>query len=615
MAESTHSLLDGPVGRVLWEQSVPMAVGVVFMLAVNLIDTYWAAQLGTDELAAMSFAFPIIGIVMNVSIGLMIGTSVAVARVVGAGDLPVAKRIAAHAIFLGIGVVVLVTGLGLATQDATFRALGAPETLLPVIDGYMRIWYFGAAFLVVPMMLNGVLRAHGDAKTPRNMMMLSAVFNAVLDPLFIFGAGPVPAMGLEGAALATAAARALTFVYAGWIALRGGLLDLHLPSLSDLIDSWTRVLQVGVPAAMTNVLGPIATALLTAIVATFGASAVAAYGIGARVEALLLIAPMALSSGLSPFVGQNWGAHLEDRVREGFRLSVRFCIAWGTGALLILLVTAPYIAAVFSDDPEVQQHIVSYLRIVPFGYGGYGAMMMVSSSFNAMDHALRSTVLSVLRSIVFAVPIAWMGSMVAGIEGVFFGLVAGSLLAALVGLRWMRMFLDPTQPIRLDNAQIDDGGAFLVERSTPDTQAAMRTLVDTLLALEAVELHQVRSDAVGFYSGNRQIGHIHPAGHMDLALPREIGELLVKQKMLEHHRLHDNAGWYSRQLVTSHDVRQSQWVLRLAHALFEIWKRGVDHEISKQELAALNLPEGAAEAITTAAARWTPVTAAPPADA
>lgn len=603
MAEA-HPLLEDPVGPTLWNQSVPMAVGVVFMIAVNLIDTYWASQLGTDELAAMSFAFPLIGVAINISLGLMIGTSVAIARVLGAGDSGAARRIAAHSIVLGLGIVLVVVGVGISTQSMVFSALGAPAELLPIIDAYMRIWYLGSVFLVVPMMLNGVLRAHGDALTPRNLMILTAIFNGILDPIFIYGLGPVPAMGLEGAALASAASRAITFVYAAQIAWRGSLLDLHMPTVAELLDSWKQVLQVGVPATLTNVLGPIATTLITAIVATFGPGAVAAYGIGARVEALVLIPPIALSSGLSPFVGQNWGAHLEARVREGFNISTRFCVLWGLGALVVLIPAAPWIAAVFTDDAVVAEDIVTYLRIVPIGYAAYGVMMMVSSSFNAMDHAMRSTVLSVLRSIVFAVPIAWVGGQYAGLTGVFAGLAVGSLLAALIGLRWMRMFLGPAQDIALPSQPFDGEAAFLIEGSGVEMRASMQTLVTTMQGLEDIELHRVVRDAVGFFVGHRQLGHIHPSGHLDMNLPRDIGELLVDRGILCHHRLHDDAGWYSHPLHDGREVDEALWLLELAHVLYESHKRGLDDALTQQELAVLDLDDELRTVVDTVCRRW-----------
>lgn len=595
------SLLEGDVRDVLRRQSTPMAVGVVFMILVNLIDTYWAGRLGTAELAAMSFAFPVVGVVINVSLGLMIGTSIAVSRVVGAGDEAEARRLASHSLLLGLLVVGLVTGLGLATQEAVFTALGAEPALLPVISSYMRIWYLGAIFLVVPMMLNGVLRAHGDAVTPRNLMILTAVLNGVFDPLFIFGAGPIPGLGLEGAALATALSRGLTFGYAARVAVKLGVLERHVPTPGQLLDSWKRILQVGIPATLTNVMGPVATALLTAIVAVHGASAVAGYGIGARVEALVLIAPIALSSGLSPFIGQCWGAHLESRVAAGFRAAVRFSILWGLGAMAVLIPAAPFIAAVFSDQPEVQQDIVTYLRVVPVGYAAYSVMMMVSSAFNAMDHALRSTALSALRSIGLAVPLAWVGSQVLGLQGVFVGLVAASLVTAVLGLRWMRMFLGPARDLRVAAPAPDDGAAVLAA-CEPALQPDVAALLDHARALPGVSLHRVHRDAVGFYVGQRQLAHLHASGHLDLCLPPELGEALVREGRLDHHRLHDDAGWYTHPFHDSRQVTEAEWLLRLAHALHGLRATGLAAEGGA--LGALELGADAAAAVQASARRW-----------
>ncbi len=564
---TAENLLEGKIATTLRRLSVPMAVGVVAMIVVNLIDTYWASRLGTDELAAMSFAFPIIGVVINVTLGLMIGTSVAVARVIGAGDQADARRIASHSLLLGVVIVALVSGLGLATQDAAFRALGAPDHLLPVISAYMRIWYLSAVVLVVPMMLTGVLRAHGAAITPRNVMVFAAVLNGIFDPIFIFGWGPIPAGGLEGAAWATALSRLLTFVYALRGAIKLRALDVHVPRPAQVWSSWTRILHVGVPAAATNVLGPVATALLTAIVALEGANAVAAYGIGARVEALVLIAPIALSSGLSPFIGQNWGAHLQARVSEAFRMSVRFSVLWGLGVFVLLLPTAPWIAAIFTDEVEVQRGITLYLRIVPLGFAGYGAMTMTSSAFNAMDHAVRSTWLSVVRSIVIVVPLAYVGSILFGLAGIYAALVTGSRVAALLGLRWMKPFLEPEATARAQKPRPVQDTRFLIEASPDDQKEAMRGLIEAMQGFGDLTMHRVRRDAVGFFAGERELGHIHPSGHLDLPLPCELGEQLIKEGRVEHHRHHDDAGWYTHPLHERADVEQARGLLELAHAL------------------------------------------------
>jgi len=593
--EKNNPLLDGDIATVLRKQSIPMGIGAICMILVNLIDTYWASQLGTNELAALSFTFPIIGILINISIGLMIGTSVAIARVIGAGNMDEAKSLSTHAIYLGLIIVVFVAGFGILSQEQLFLWLGADPTVLPHITSFMTIWYASSIFLIVPMMINGVLRAKGDAKTPMIVMMMGAVFNGIFDPIFIFTLD----MGLEGAAWATTLSRALTMLYASYILIvREKLFDLHIPTLSHVLASWKVILKVGIPASITNVLGPVATAILTAIVATHGSAAIAAYGIGARVESLVLIAPMALSSGLSPFIGQNWGAHLEDRVAKGFRIALNFCIVWGLGAFFLLLIAAPYIAGFFSEEKAVQEGITLYLRVVPIGFASYGAMLMVNSSFNAMDHAFRSSALSVIRSIVFSVPLAWIGSHFLALEGVFLGLAAGSFFSVLIGIRWMNNLLSNTLHDHAEKTlSISEDEAYLISHTKGDCTERMHSLITEMKTLENVVLHKIRRDAVGFFVGKRQLGHIHPSGHVDLPLPMELGEVLVKNQKVTHHRLHEDNGWFTHELHNSEDIDIALWLLELSHAIYEIRTRGLCDDRTQQELSNLHLTEEEMKAI------------------
>lgn len=587
--EERNPLLEDDIATVLKRQSIPMAIGSLCMISVNLIDTYWASTLGTLELAALSFTFPVIGIMFNISIGLMIGTSVAIARILGTGDLRKAKTISTHALYLGCLIVLLVSVLGIASLDWLFRCLGAGEDVLVHIKSYMTIWYASSVFLIVPMMINGVLRAKGDAQTPMRMMMLSAILNAIFDPFFIFTLD----MKLEGAAWATTLSRALTMFYAGYVMIvKAKLFDAHIPQIAVLVDSWKTILRVGIPASITNVLGPIATAMLTTIVAMYGTAAIAAYGIGARVESLMLIAPTALSSGLSPFIGQNWGAHLENRVSEGFRIALHFSIAWGLGSFFLLILCAPYLARIFSEDPSVQEYVTLYLRVVPIGFASYCAMLMVNSSFNALDHAFRSSILSVLRSIIFAVPIAWIGSQYLGLEGVFLGLAIGSFLSILIGLHWMQALLnesqfDHTEKSIQTNMEIE----FLISHTQPELQNRMHTLIRKVCALEEVELHQIRSDAVGFFVGKRQLGHIHPSGHIDLPLPMELGTLLCSSQKVVPHRLHENNGWFSHELHNADDIEISFWLLSLAHAVYMMRVHGWSDTQTQREIEHLSLTQ------------------------
>jgi putative MATE family efflux protein len=431
------TLTEGPIRPALVRLALPMALGIVALIAVNLVDTYFVGQLGTDELAAMSFGFPVVMLVMAATLGLSVGTTSAIARAIGGGDERQVRRLTTHALILGIAVVALLSGLGLLSQRFVFRLLGAEGRVLELILEYMTVWFCGAALLVIPMLGSGAIRATGDATTPMFIMMTAALVNGLLDPIFIFGFGPIPAYGLRGAAFATLGARALTLIAALWVlGPRLHMLERHLPSAAQLRRSWRAILSVGIPAAATNMLAPVATGVMTALIAEHGKAAVAAWGVGSRFEGLVLIAPMALSGALTPFVGQNWGAARHDRTAEALLRARRFVLAWGAGAWLFLLVLGGWLGQAFSSDPDVHAVLHLFFWILPATYGAHALVSVVSATFNAIDQALRSTLLSAMRSLLLAIPLAWIGSRVAGLLGIFVGVAAATVITAVIANGW-----------------------------------------------------------------------------------------------------------------------------------------------------------------------------------
>ena len=226
-----------------------MALGTVSMVLVNIVDTFWVARLGTDYVAAMTYTFPVVGLIIN-RVGRHDWDTTAVARAIGSGRGNEAGRITTEARLLAIGLVTLISVLGVSSQELVFRTRGAEGRVLELTEEYMTVWYLGVVFLMVPLMANGALRASGDAQTPMKVMMLAAVINAILDPAFIYGFGPIPAMGLKGAAIATLIARLVGMVYVFWILTRKTrLLIFKLPNFGEFRLSVTKILSVGAPAA------------------------------------------------------------------------------------------------------------------------------------------------------------------------------------------------------------------------------------------------------------------------------------------------------------------------------------------------------------------------------
>jgi len=565
VSDSRPNLLTAEPRQALISLAVPTLLGIVFILAVNLIDTYFVGQLGTDELAAMSFTFPVATLVTSVGFGLGVGTTSAVSRALGAGDRSTSRRLVTHGLLLGTVVVLVISLVGIATQDAVFRGLGAEPQLLPLLSEYMTIWYAGAIFLVVPMMGTGALRASGDARTPALVMAVAAASNAVLDPMFIFGFGPIEPMGIEGAAIATVISRALTLLVTFVILVRRDVLDVHLPSPADLWVSWKQILSVGIPASISNAIVPVATAVMTALVASYGAASVAGFGIASRLESFVLIPGMALTAALTPFIGQNWGGHHPERVAAAMRIATRFVWLWGLGAWVVLLLVGDTVAGVFTDDHTVIDVAHTYMWIVPISYGTAGLVSVVSASFNAVDRAVRSTILSALRSLVLAVPLAFLGAAAGDVEGIFVGIAVASLITGGAAMLWSRSMRSVKESV----ADPVEGLRLLGDRGGPIT-----ALVAAAREIDGLRVAPRPINTVGFYAGDHELGHVHASGHIDLHVPLEIHDALLDLGKCDHHRHLHEVSWITHRVDTEADVPEALWLLRLTTALYASVKEG-----------------------------------------
>lgn len=430
--KSGGRLTTGPIRGHLISMTMPMVWGILSIVAFNLADTYFVGQLGTAELAAMSFTFPVTFFFVSIAIGLSAGASSVVARMIGEGDPERVRRHATDSLLLGVVAVLIFGTLGYLTIDPVFTAMGATQASLPFIRDYMEIWYLGMAFIVIPMIGNGVLRATGDSKFPSYVMMTAAGINIILDPILIFGLLGFPRLEIQGAALASVIANAGT-LFAGLYVLHGRerLLTIRIGSAQMLARSWRRVMHVAVPAALTNTVTPAATAIITALVAAYGDAAVAGFGIAARTEALALIVMFAMSSIVGPIAGQNWGGGHYDRVRELLSHVFRFSMAYGLSVAALLAIAAPFIASLFHEDPAVQEVTVLYLWVVPVSLAFYGFQFNVSAIFNGLGMPAYGLSLSILRMLLLYVPLAWILGQNFGLNGIFAAAFIANLLCGI----------------------------------------------------------------------------------------------------------------------------------------------------------------------------------------
>jgi putative MATE family efflux protein len=409
-----------------------MIFGMVGIVAFNLVDTIFVGQLGTRELAALSFTFPVVMVIGNIALGLGTGASAVISRAIGEEDTRRVRRLTTDSLILSVSIVGVFVVIGFLTIDPLFTLLGATPELLPLIKQYMVIWYPGMVFLVVPMVGNNAIRATGDTKTPAAIMIVAAVVNTALDPLFIFGIGPFPRLALTGAALATVIARGTTLVIAMWVLHhRDRMLTSEMPPLKEIINSWKSILYIGVPAAGTRIIMPLSMGVITRLVAHYGPASVAAFGVATRIEFFSMTVLVALSAIIGPFIGQNWGAGQYERVTLGVKQSHRFSLAWGATVFLLLAVSAKVVAPIFNDDPDVIAATIHYLMIVPIGFGFQGILLISANTLNVLQKPLHAAALTATQMFILYIPAAHIGSEIFGLTGIFAGIALAYCLGGI----------------------------------------------------------------------------------------------------------------------------------------------------------------------------------------
>lgn len=430
-------LTTGSVKGHILRMTPPMILGMFSMMAFNITDTFFIAKLGTVPLAAMGFTFPLVMVLHALAFGLGMGISASISKAIGRGDTDKVQVLTTYSLVLIFLIILVVAVLGQLFLDPLITLLGAGEETLPLTRLYLRIWLASSPLGVLPMAGNNALRATGDSLNPGIIMATAALINFCLDPLLIFGFGPFPAMGIAGAALATAVSRILTLVWSLWILkVHKNLIIFRWPGKDSVLYAWKQVLHVALPAGATNLLIPVTMGIVTRMVAGYGAHAVAATAAGQRVEQFVFMFPMAMGSVLMPIIGQNWGAGQHRRAVTAWRLCIQYAALYSVLCFVLFLIAGHRVAGLFSADSAVVQIITRYLWIITAGSVMVHSIAYTGFAFNAIGKPFHASLVMIVRLVVLLVPLAGLGSYLYGIEGLFGGISLAYLLGGVLSITW-----------------------------------------------------------------------------------------------------------------------------------------------------------------------------------
>ena len=415
-----------------------MVMGLATVMGANLIETIYVSLLGTDELAALGFAFPLVMLLQSMTMGLGVGASSVVARKIGADERVQATYIISHSLLIAVIFVGIVSFLGSLTLSQIFDLLGAEKNIKSMALEFMEVWFYGLPFFAVAMVGTSLMRAAGDVATPGYLMAAGSFLQVLFGPALIFGFSEWDGFGLKGAAIAFIVARTTTFLFVIYFLNKNKLL---VSSLDDFWLSTREVLHVGLPAIASNLIGPLSMTFITRLVAGYGSAAVAGFSLASRIETMLAMVVWAISMSVGPFVGQNWGARKFERVWKAVSLANIYAVSWGALSYVVLFLTSPLVINTVTDELAVADAALTYLLIVPIGMGLMGISANASNSFNALGKPVPPLVMSVVQMLVLTIPLAILGNFFLGFPGIFIGGVFAMLISASVIHIWLRRTL------------------------------------------------------------------------------------------------------------------------------------------------------------------------------
>jgi len=427
-----------PVERAIVLLSIPMMLEMLMESLFAVVDVFFVARLGTEAVAAVGLTESVMMLDYSLAIGLSMAATAMVARRVGEGDRDGAAPTAVQVLWLGIGTSVVMGIAGWYFTGDILRLMGAEDKVLEQGSGYARILFTGNATVMLLFLLNAVFRGAGDASLAMRSLWLANGINIILDPCLIFGWGPFPEMGIEGAAVATVIGRGIGVAYQLWHLFRGThIVRVARRHLNWAWDTVGRLFSIGSVGAGQYLVASASWLFLTRIVADFGPDAMAGYTIAIRVMVFSILPAWGIANAASTLVGQHLGAGQPDEAERSTWKASRYAVLFMLGIMVLYLAMAGPIIGLFTSVPTVVAEGTEALRVISLGYAFYGLGMVLSQGFNGAGDTRTPMLLNIVGFWMLEIPLAWFlaGPAGWGPTGVY-AAVALAESAVAVGAIW-----------------------------------------------------------------------------------------------------------------------------------------------------------------------------------
>lgn len=434
---SDQDFTTGKLSRAIFLLSVPMVMEMIMESLFAVADIFFVSKLGPDAIATVGITESLITIVYAIGFGLAMSTSSLVSRRIGEKNPEGAAVAAVQAIYTGIAVSLMIAVPGFIWASDLMRMMGANSTIVHEMSGYTRLMLGGNMVIMMLFIINAIFRSAGDAAVSMRILWFANIINIILDPILIFGLGPVPALGVTGAAVATTTGRGLAVCYQVYLLFYGRKrVRITRKDLGLKPEVMWKLVKISFGGIAQNIIATSSWIGLMRIVAMFGSVAVAGYTIAIRIIIFALLPSWGLSNAASTLVGQNLGAKKPDRAERSVWFAARVNMIMLAIIGIVLMMFSKFFIRMFIQDDHVVAAGITGLRIISAGFVAYGAGMVLVNAFNGAGDTMMPTRINIFCFWLLEIPLAYLLAVPAGMHetGVFLAIVVAE--SAMTIMTW-----------------------------------------------------------------------------------------------------------------------------------------------------------------------------------
>lgn len=433
-----QNFTEGSINRAIFLLSIPMILEMAMESLLAVVDIFFISRLNdNDAVTAVGLTESVIAIVYSIAMGMGMAATAMVARRIGEKDGPGAAVAAVNALYIGLVFSVVVAVAGVFFYKDVLRLMGASDSIVGVGSGYTKWMLAGNLSIVALFLINAIFRGAGNAAIAMHSLWIANILNMILDPILIFGWGPIPAYGVEGAAIATNIGRASGVLYQLYfLAGEKGIIKIHKENIKVDREIIVRLLKVSAGNIGQFLISTASWLFLARIIINFGSAAFAGYQIAIRVIIFTILPSWGMANAAATLVGQNLGAKQPDRAEKSvWRAGFSNMVFLGTISVLCYFIAGP-LMRLFSADEAVIRFGTECIRIVMFGYVFYGYGMVIVQSFNGAGDSRTPTILNFFGYWLFQIPLAYVMAMNLGFgaSGAFWAIAIAESAMAVVAI-------------------------------------------------------------------------------------------------------------------------------------------------------------------------------------